>query len=108
MSEDLGGIGGLVKQAQEMQAKFARIQKEMAKKTVEATSGGGMVRVTVSGEFTLASIKVDPAVIDPEEVEMLEDLVRAAVNEGLWRARKMILDEVNKHTGGFNIPGLTI
>ncbi len=108
MSEGLGGIGGLMKQAQEMQAKFARIQKALAKKTVEATSGGGMVRVTVSGEFTLVSIKVDPAVIDPEEVEMLEDLVRAAVNEGLWRARKMIFDEMNKHTGGFNIPGLTL
>lgn len=107
MSDGLGGMGGLVKQAQEMQAKLARIQEELAKKTVEATSGGGMVRVTVNGQFTLASIKVDPSVIDPEEVEMLEDLVRAAVNEGLRRAREMASEEMSKLTGGFRIPGLT-
>ncbi len=107
MSEGMGGMGGLMKQAHEMQAKLARIQEELAKKTVEATSGGGMVRVTVNGQFTLASIKVDPAVVDPEEVEMLEDLVRAAVNEGLRRAREMASEEMSKLTGGFKIPGLT-
>ncbi len=107
MSEGSGGMGGLMKQAQEMQAKLAKIQEELAKKTVEATSGGGMVRVTVNGQFTLASIKVDPSVIDPEEVEMLEDLVRAAVNEGLRRARDMASEEMSKLTGGFKIPGLT-
>ncbi|MCY4439849.1 MAG: YbaB/EbfC family nucleoid-associated protein [Deltaproteobacteria bacterium] len=106
MSEGFGGMGGLMKQAQEMQAKLAKIQEELAKKTVEATSGGGMVRVTVNGQFTLASIKVDPSVIDPEEVEMLEDLVRAAVNEGLRRAREMASEEMSKLTGGFKIPGL--
>ncbi len=106
MSEGLGGMGGLMKQAREMQAKLARIQEELAKKTVEAASGGGMVRVTVNGQFTLASIKVDPSVIDPEEVEMLEDLVRAAVNEGLMRAREMASEEMSKLTGGFKIPGL--
>ncbi len=106
MSEGFGGMGGLMKQAQEMQAKLAKIQEELARKTVEATSGGGMVRVTVNGQFTLASIKVDPSVIDPEEVEMLEDLVRAAVNEGLRRAREMASEEMSKLTGGFKIPGL--
>ncbi len=106
MSEGLGGMGGLMKQAQEMQAKLAKIQEELAKKTVEATSGGGMVRVTVNGQFTLASIKVDPAVVDPDDVEMLEDLVRAAVNEGLRRAREMASEEMSKLTGGFKIPGL--
>ena len=107
MSEGFGGMGGLMKQAQEMQAKLAKIQEEFAKKTVEATSGGGMVRVTVNGQFMLSSIKVDPAVIDPEEVEMLEDLVRAAVNEGLRRAREMASEEMSKLTGGFKIPGIT-
>lgn len=107
MSEGFGGMGGLMKQAQEMQAKLAKIQEELAKKTVEATSGGGMVRVTVNGQFTLASIKVDPSVIDPDDVEMLEDLVRAAVNEGLRRARDMASEEMSKLTGGFKIPGLT-
>ncbi|MDE0028734.1 MAG: YbaB/EbfC family nucleoid-associated protein [Deltaproteobacteria bacterium] len=107
MSEGFGGMGGLMKQAQEMQAKLAKIQEDLAKKTVEATSGGGMVRVTVNGQFMLSSIKVDPAVIDPEEVEMLEDLVRAAVNEGLRRAREMASEEMSKLTGGFKIPGIT-
>ncbi len=107
MTQGLGGMGGLMKQAQEMQAKLAKIQEELAKKTVEATSGGGMVRVTVNGQFMLSSIKVDPAVIDPEEVEMLEDLVRAAVNEGLRRAREMASEEMSKLTGGFKIPGIT-
>ena len=107
MSEGLGNMGGLMKQAQEMQAKLAKIQEELAKKTVEATSGGGMVRVIVNGQFMLASIKVDPSVIDPEEVEMLEDLVRAAINEGLRRAREMASEEMSKLTGGFKIPGLT-
>ncbi len=106
MSEGFGDMGGLMKQAQEMQAKLAKIQEELAKKTVDASSGGGMVRVTVNGQFTLASIKVDPSVIDPEEVEMLEDLVRAAVNEGLRRAREMASEEMSKLTGGFKIPGL--
>jgi len=107
MSEGFGGMGGLMKQAQEMQAKLAKIQEELAKKTVEATSGGGMVRVTVNGQFTLASIKVDPSAVDPDDVEMLEDLVRAAVNEGLRRAREMASEEMSKLTGGFKIPGLT-
>lgn len=106
MSEGFGGMGGLMKQAQEMQAKLAKIQEELARKTVEATAGGGMVRVTVNGQFVLTSIKVDPGVIDPEEVEMLEDLVRAAVNEGLRRAREMASEEMSKLTGGFKIPGL--
>lgn len=106
MSEGLGGMGGLLKQAREMQSKLAEVQEELAKKTVEATAGGGMVRVTVNGQFTLASIKVDPSVIDPEEVEMLEDLVRAAVNEGLRRAREMATEEMSKLTGGVKIPGL--
>lgn len=106
MSEGFGGMGGLMKQAQEMQAKLAKIQEELARKTVEATAGGGMVRVTVNGQFVLTSIKVDASVIDPEEVEMLEDLVRAAVNEGLRRAREMASEEMSKLTGGFKIPGL--
>ena len=107
MSQGMGGMGGLMKQAQEMQAKLAKIQEDLARRTVEATAGGGMVRVTVNGQFMLASIKVDPAVIDPDEAEMLEDLVRAAVNEGLRRAREMASEEMSKVTGGFRIPGLT-
>ena len=106
MSQSLSGMGGLMQQAQEMQAKLAKIQEELANKTVDAAAGGGMVRVTVNGQFMLASIKVDRSVIDPDEVEMLEDLMRAAVNEGLRRAREMASEEMTKLTGGVKIPGL--
>ncbi len=102
-----GGMGNLFKQAQEMQAKLARVQEELAQRTVEATSGGGMVRVSVTGQLALASIKIDPAVVNAEEREMLEDLVLAAVNEGLRMAREMAAEEMSKITGGMKIPGLS-
>ncbi len=106
MVKSLGGMGNLLKQAQEVQARLAKIQEELAGKTVEAASGGGMVRVTVNGQLALTSIKIDPSVINSEEKEMLEDLVLAAVNEGLRRAREMVSEEMAKVTGGFKIPGL--
>ncbi len=102
----LGNMGNLLKQAQEVQAKMAQIQEEMAQKTVEASSGGGMVRVTVNGQFMLSSIKIDPTVVNPQETEMLEDLIRAAINEGVRRAREMVSEEMSKLTGGIKIPGL--
>ena len=106
MVKSLGGMGNLLKQAQEMQARLSKIQEELAGKTVEAASGGGMVRVTVNGQLALTSIKIDPSVINSEEKEMLEDLVLAAVNEGMRRAREMVSEEMTKVTGGFKIPGL--
>ena len=106
MATGMGGMGGLLKQAQDMQSKLAKVQEELAHKTVDATAGGGLVSVTVTGQFTVTSIKVDPAVINPEDAEMLEDLVLAAVNEGLRRAREMVSEEMGKLTGGFKIPGL--
>ncbi|HEY1266173.1 MAG TPA: YbaB/EbfC family nucleoid-associated protein [Candidatus Binatia bacterium] len=107
MAKGFGGMGNLFKQAQEMQAKLARVQEELAHQTVEASSGGGMVRVTVTGQLGLASIKIDPAVVNADEREMLEDLVLAAVNEGLRLAREMAAEEMGKITGGMKIPGLT-
>ncbi|MBI4488972.1 MAG: YbaB/EbfC family nucleoid-associated protein [Candidatus Binatota bacterium] len=106
MVKGIGGMGNLFKQAQEIQAKLTKIQEELARKTVEASSGGGMVRVTVNGQFVLSSVRVDPAVINPQEREMLEDLILAAVNEGLRQAREMVSEEMSKVTGGFKIPGL--
>lgn len=106
MAQGPGGMGNLLKQAQEIQAKLAQIQEELARKTVEASAGGGMVRVTVNGQMTLSSIRVDPSVVNAQEKEMLEDLVLAAVNEGLRRAREMVSEEMSKVTGGFKIPGL--
>lgn len=109
MAKGLGGIGNmgnLFKQAQEMQAKLAQIQEDLAKKSVEASSGGGMVHVKVNGQFALSSIKIDPSVINSQEVEMLEDLIQAAINEGMRRAREMVSEEMSKLTGGIKVPGL--
>jgi DNA-binding YbaB/EbfC family protein len=104
---NFGGMGNIFKQAQEMQVKLARTQEELARRTVEAAAGGGMVRVTVTGQLALASIKIDPSVVNPEDVEMLQDLVLAATNEGLRLAREMAAEEMSKITGGMKIPGLT-
>ncbi len=106
MANPLGGMGNLLKQAQEMQTRLAQIQEELARKSVEGSSGGGMVQVTVTGQLALSSVKIDPSVINPQEKEMLEDLLQAAVNDGLRRAREMASEEMSKITGGFKIPGL--
>jgi DNA-binding YbaB/EbfC family protein len=106
MAKGFGGMGNLLKQAQELQTRMAQAQEELARKTVEAAAGGGMVRVTVNGQLALSSIQIDSAVVNPQETEMLQDLVLAAVNEGLRRAREMAAEEMGKITGGLKIPGL--
>ena len=106
MAQSLGGMGDLLKQAQEMQGRIAKIQEELGQKTVEGSAGGGMVQVTVNGQFNLTAVKIEPSVINPEEKEMLEDLIRAAVNDGMRKARDMVSTEMSKITGGFKIPGL--
>ena len=110
MAKGFGGLGnmaGIFKQAQEIQAKMSQVQEELAQKTVEASSGGGMVKVVVNGQLVVSSVKMDPSVVNPQEMEMLEDLVLAAVNEGLRRAREMAAEEMSKVTGGLKVPGLT-
>lgn len=102
-----GGLGDIMKQAQKMQQELLRIQEELATKTVEATSGGGMVTVVVSGRMELTSIKIEKDVVDPEDIDMLQDLVLAAVNEGIAKAQEMTKNEMAKVTGGLPIPGLT-
>lgn len=101
-----GGIGNIMKQTRQLQDKMARIQQEMADKTVEASAGGGMVRVTANGAGDVVSVKIDPQVVDPDDVEMLEDLVRAACNEASKKGRDMMAEEMRKLTGGMRIPGL--
>ena len=101
-----GNMQDLLKQAQKMQEQLQKTQEELALKTVEATSGGGMVKVVVNGNQDIVSIKIDPEVVDPEEVEMLEDLILAALSEGKRRAEKMMQDSMLSFTGGINIPGL--
>lgn len=103
-------VGNLMKQAQKFQEKMAKLQEELGEKTIEASAGGGMVTVLVNGRQELLSIKIDPEVIDPEDVEMLQDLILAAINDGLTRAKNMVSEEMSKLTGGMNlpnIPGLT-
>lgn len=106
MAQGFGGMGNLLKQAQEFQGRLAQVQEQLAKKTVEASAGGGMVRVIVNGQLVLQEIKIDPTVVNPQDAEMLQDLVQAAVNEGLKRAREMAAEEMSKLTGGLKIPGL--
>ena len=96
----------LMKQAQQMQSKMTKLQEEMGEKTVEATAGGGMVKVVANGKQQVLSIQVEKEVVDPEDVEMLQDLIVAAVNEALSRSQAMVNEEMSKLTGGMNIPGM--
>lgn len=96
----------MMRRAQEMQTRLARLQEEIGDKTVEASAGGGMVSVTVNGKMEVLSVRIEKEVASAEEVELLQDLVRGAVNEALRRARELIAGEMAKITGGLNIPGL--
>lgn len=103
-------MGNLMKQAQQLQTKMARLQEELGEKTVEASSGGGMVTVVVNGRPEVVSIKIDREVVNPDDTEMLQDLILAAVNDGIARAKNMVNEEMTRITGGLNlppIPGLT-
>lgn len=97
----------IMRQAQELQAKLAKVQEELAEAKIEASSGGGAVTVTVNGQQQLLSVKISPEAISPDEVEMLEELVLAAVNEALTKSQEMASKRMGKITGGLNIPGLT-
>jgi len=96
----------LMKQAQQLQAKMARMQEEMGQKTIEASAGGGMIKVVANGKQEIVSVHIEKEVVDPEDVEMLQDLILAAVNEALVQSQKMVSDEMSKLTGGMSIPGL--
>lgn len=99
-------IGNLMKQAQKMQAEMAKVQEELAGETVESSSGGGTVKVTVSGDLEVKAVKIDPDAVDPSDVEMLEDLVIAATNEAIRAAQDLAANKVSRVTGGMSIPGL--
>lgn len=100
------GLGNIMKQAKVMQERIGKIQEELAHKTIEASAGGGMITAVVNGRQELVSIKIDPEVVDPNDIEMLEDLTMAAVNEGIKRSQEMMAEEMSKITGGIKIPGL--
>ena len=100
------GMGNVMKQAQKLQTKMVKLQEEMAEKTVETTSGGGMVKVVANGRQQVLSIQIEKEVVDPDDVEMLQDLILAAVNDALLKSQEMVSQEMSKLTGGLNIPGL--
>jgi len=100
------GMGNMMKQAQQLQSKMMKLQEELADKTVESSSGGGMVRVTANGRQQVLSIQIEKEVVDPDDVEMLQELVLAAINDALAKAQEMVSSEMGKLTGGLNIPGL--
>ncbi|MHB0867460.1 MAG: YbaB/EbfC family nucleoid-associated protein [Thermoleophilia bacterium] len=96
----------MMKQVQEMQKQMARAQEELANQEVEASAGGGMVTVRVSGDLRILSIRIDPTAVDPEDTEMLEDMVLAAANEAMRSAQELASSKMSGLTGGLNIPGL--
>ncbi len=99
-------LTGMMKQAQKLQAKMMEMQAELGNRTVSAQAGGGMVEAVVNGKQELVSLRIDPEVVAPDDVEMLQDLIQAAINEALNRSREMMAAEMSKLTGGMNIPGL--
>jgi len=100
------GLGNILKQAQEIHSKISQLQEQMAGKTVEASSGGGMVNVVINGKQEVVSIRIDPEVVNREDVEMLQDLIVAAVNEAIRKSQEMMTEEMKRITGGLSIPGL--
>ena len=100
-------MNDLMKQAQQMQKRMLEIREELANQTVEATVGGGMVTAVVNGQQELVSLRITPEVVDPDDTEMLEDLVVSVVNQALQQSQELMSDEMSKLTGNFKIPGLS-
>lgn len=106
MSKQFGPLGNIVKQAQELQERLGQVQEQAAARTVEAAAGGGMVTAVVNGRLELTALRIDPEVLKSEDREMLQDLIIAAVNQGIRRAQEMMAEEMKKVTGGLKIPGM--
>jgi len=103
--KNLGGMGNLMKQAQKMQKDMKKMQEELEEREIEATAGGGAVKVTVTGKKHIKAIKIDKDVVDADDVEMLEDLILAALNEAIKQADDMVNSQMSSITGGINLPG---
>ena len=104
MFGNMGNMGGMMKKMQKLQSDMAKLQEELKQRTLEVTAGGGAVKVVITGEKQIQSLKIAPSAVDPEDVEMLEDLVSAAVNEALKKVDDMMAQEMGKLTGGLNLP----
>ncbi len=103
-----GGLGNMMKQFQQMQAKMEEIQAELEQTEVEGTSGGGMVKAIINGKLDITSITIDPEVVDPNDVEMLQDLIVAAISQAKEKAQQLQQEKMSALTGGLNIPGLNL
>ena len=101
-----GNMAGMMKKVQKMQADMMKLQEELKQRTLEVNAGGGAIKLEISGEKQVRSLKIAPEAIDPEDVEMLEDLVVAAVNEASQKVEDMMAQEMGKITGGMNLPGM--
>ena len=106
MLGNMGNMGKMMKQAQKMQQDMAKLQEEIALKTVEATAGGGMGIVVANGKQEIQKVEIKPEAVDPDDVEMLQDMIMAAVNEAIRKSQDMVASEMSKITGGLKIPGL--
>jgi hypothetical protein len=106
MMKNIGNMGNIMNQAKKIQERLASVQEEMALKTIDGSAGGGMVTVTANGRQEIVSLKIEPEVVNPEDIEMLQDLVQAAVNDALRKSQEMVQQEMSKITGGLKIPGL--
>ena len=102
----MNNMNQMMKQVKKMQEQMLKAQEELANKTVEGTAGGGVVTVTVNGQKKVLNIAIRPEAVDPEDVEMLQDLVLAAVNDALTKAEALATKDMSRFTGGMNIPGL--
>jgi DNA-binding YbaB/EbfC family protein len=104
-SGGMGNMNNMIKQAQKMQKDMMKVQEELEQRQIETSAGGGAVTVVVTGKKELVSIKIKPEVVDPDDVEMLEDLILAAVNEAIRKAEELVNGEMSKLTGGLGLPG---
>jgi DNA-binding YbaB/EbfC family protein len=100
------GMGNMMKEAQKLQARMLKMQEELAEKTVESAVGGGMIKVVANGRNQVVAIRIEKEVVNPEDVEMLQDLILAAVNDALTKSQEMVAAQMGKLTGGLNLPGL--
>jgi len=103
---NLGQFSGMLKQAMQMKGKIEELKEQLGQETIESSAGGGMVKVTLTGKFEVVDLKIDPEIIDKEDPEMLETLVRAAVNEGVRQVQEHLKSKLAELTGGIEIPGL--
>jgi len=101
---NMGNMAGMMKKMQKLQGEMAKMQEELKKRTMEVSAGGGAIKVVINGDKQILSLKIDPAAVDPEDIEMLEDLVAAAVNEAIKKVDDMTAQEMGKLTGGLNLP----